>query len=309
VSKDRPRNLAASVRQRLTDLARKQGEDVQLVLTRYAIERLLYRLSSSPHGKQFVLKGAMLFRLWTGQRQRPTRDLDLLGTGEDSIERLVEVFKAVCGLAVEDDGLTLDPEAVRGERIKEDQEYEGVRIHCDARLGQARIDLQIDVGFGDAVMPRAVQVEFPVLLEFPAPILRAYRRETVVAEKFQAMVALGIANSRMKDFYDLWVLANGFAFDGPSLCQSLRATFHRRKTALPPEPPLALTAAFGTDVAKVKQWEAFGKKSRLNLGGMTLAQICAFLSDFLMPPTLALRADEPFAKAWPPTGPWTQAEV
>jgi predicted nucleotidyltransferase component of viral defense system len=305
VSKDKPRNLAASVRQRLTDLARKQGEDFQLVLTRYVIERFLYRLGRSQHRDDFILKGAMLFRLWADVPHRPTRDLDLLGKGENTLERLVEVFRAVIGLAVEDDGLTFDPNTVTAERIKEDQEYEGVRVQCVVRLGQAKIDLQIDVGFGDAVTPRAVEVQYPTLLAFPAPALRAYPRETVVAEKFQAMVALGIANSRMKDFFDLWLLARTFSFDGPRLCRAIRATFRRRTTELPTEPPVALTSEFGFDATKTKQWRAFVTKGKLDVGDATLAQVCEFLQGFLMPPTHALAIGTEFTRTWPPTGPWS----
>jgi hypothetical protein len=151
----------------------------------------------------------------------------------------------------------LRPDSVTAERIKEDQEYEGVRVSCRAYLGQARIDLQIDVGFGDAVVPRPTSVIYPTMLDYPAPALLAYPRQAVVAEKYQAMVMLGISNSRMKDFFDLWLLANRFAFDGPSLCHAIQATFRRRKTSLPATPPLALTSAFGTDGAKMKQWAAF----------------------------------------------------
>jgi predicted nucleotidyltransferase component of viral defense system len=304
VSKDKPRNLAASVRQRLTDVARKQGEEFQLVLTRYIIERLLYRLSRSPYRDEFILKGAMLFRVWTDQVHRPTRDLDLLGKGKPTLETLTHVFREICGLAVEEDGLTFDLASVTAERIREDQEYEGVRVWCRARLGQARIDLQIDVGSGDSVVPRPVSVTYPSMLEFPAPVLRVYPRQTVVAEKFQAMVALGIANSRMKDFFDLWHLAQHFDFDGPTLCNAIQATFHRRRTNLPAKPPLALTPEFGEDAAKLKQWQAFLKKGRLNAAGVSLEQVCAFLNSFLMPPTRALEAGEEFPQAWPPAGPW-----
>jgi len=309
MSKDRPRNLAASVRHRLTELARKQREDFQQVLTRYAIERVLYRLGRSPYRDKFVLKGAMLFRLWTDQLRRPTRDLDLLGMGDHSALQLVKVFKDVCALAVEDDGLVFDAGSVRGERIKEDQEYEGVRVHCECRLGQARIDLQIDVGFGDAVTPRAVKAVFPAMLEFPAPEVQAYPQPTVIAEKFQAMVVLGIANSRMKDFYDVWILARDFEFDGPTLKRAIGATFDRRRTALPTEPPLALTAEFGEDAAKVRQWEAFIKKSKLDVGGIGLQQVCVFLRDFLMPPTQALTGERAFEQTWAPSGPWTEKEA
>ncbi len=170
----KPRNIAASVRQRLTNLARRQGEDSQLVLTGYVIERFLYRLSRSQYRDQFILKGAMLFRLWTDQPHCPTRDLDLLGKGNSTLEHLVHIFQTVCDIAVEDDGLTFDLTTVRAERIKEGEEYEGVRIRCDVRLGQARIGLQIDIGFGDAVTPGAVQMQYPTILEFPAPVLLAY---------------------------------------------------------------------------------------------------------------------------------------
>jgi predicted nucleotidyltransferase component of viral defense system len=304
VSKCKPRNLAASLLHRLTELARKQGEEFHLVLTRYAIERLLYRLSCSPYRKEFILKGAILFRLWTEEIHRPTRDLDLLGTGDHSIDHLVDVFRTICTTVVAEDGLTFDPQSVRGERIKEDQEYEGVRLHCQARLGQPRIDLQIDVGFGDAVTPTALAIQFPVMFDLPAPVLNAYPRPTVVAEKFQAMVALGIGNSRMKDFFDLWVLGHAFAFDGATLGRAIRATFRRRKTAIPTESPLALTAEFGNDAAKVKQWQAFVRKGKLDTRQSTLEQVCEFLKGFLMPPTLALAAGEGFEKTWPAGGPW-----
>lgn len=280
----------------MTELARKQGEDFQLVLTRFVIERLLYRLTQSDHARLFVLEGAMLFRLWADLPHRPTRDLDLLGKGESSLESLTQVFRDICGITTEDDGLNFDPTTVTAERIKEDQEYEGVRVGCQARLGQARIDLQIDVGFGDAVVPRPADVTYPAMLEFSAPVLKAYPMQAVVAEKFQAMVALGIANSRMKDFFDLWVLANRFAFDGPSLCQAVQATFRRRKTPLPATPPLALTAPFGTHAAKMKQWSAFIKRGKLDAGNATLEQVCAFLHGFLMPPTQALAAGETWTK-------------
>lgn len=303
MNKGKPRNLAASVRHRLMDLARRQGEDFQLVLTRYVAERLRYRLTRSPYRNNFVLKGAMLFRVWTDQVHRPTRDLDLLSRGEPSPAALTQTFRKICGLAVEDDGQTIDPATVTAAHIKEDQDYEGVRVGCRAQLGRARINLQIDVGFGDVVVPPPAMVTYPAMLEFPAPVLRAYPRETVAAEKFQAMVMLGIANSRMKDFFDLWTLANGFTFDGASLCRAIRATFKRWKTALPTAPPLALTPEFGADMAKSKQWGAFIRKSKLD-AGVTLEEVCAFLDGFLTPPTLALDERKEFEKAWPPAGPW-----
>ena len=305
MSKDRPRNLAASVRRRLTNLSRERGEDFQLVLTNYVIERLLYRISRSEYAERFVLKGAMLFRLWADQPHRPTRDLDLLGRGESSVEAMLSAFRSLCGVAVEDDGLTFDPDTVTAGKIKEDQEYEGVRVECRVHLGQARIALQIDVGFGDAVVPRPVEVTYPAMLEFPAPVIKAYSRQTVVAEKFQAMVALGIANTRMKDFFDLWVLTRTYRFEGDELSKAIQATFARRRTPLPTTPPIALTPEFGSDSAKSKQWQAFVRKGRLDVESVTLAEVCEFLHSFLMPPVSALAASEPFGRVWLPAGPWS----
>ena len=304
MSKDRPKNMAASVRARLTALARERKEEFQLVLTQYTIERLLYRPTRTAHAAEFVLKGAMLFRLWADSPHRPTRDLDLLGRGDPSVERLATVFKAVCAAAVEDDGLAFDPDTVAAGRIKEDQEYEGVRIGCVAKLGQARIDLQVDVGFGDAITPGPVTVQYPALLDLLAPELAAYPREMVVAEKFQAMVSLGIANSRMKDFFDVRVLARSFGFARPVLADAIRATFARRKTAVPVAPPLALTAEFGEDKSKATQWQAFLKKGKLETGGTSLVQVCEFLAGFLMPPAQAIVAGPGFGHKWAAGGPW-----
>jgi predicted nucleotidyltransferase component of viral defense system len=304
VKKDRPRNLPASVRNRLLDRARQAGEDFQLLLTHFVIERLLYRLSQSDWRDDFVLKGAMLFRVWTDKIHRPTRDVDLLGKGDHSVTHVGQVFRAVCALAVEDDGLVFDANSVTAERIKEDQDYEGVRVHCRVRLENAEIVLQIDIGFGDAVTPRTSRIRYPTLLDFPAPDLKAYPRQTVVAEKYQAMVALGIANSRMKDFYDLWVLARTFEFDGPTLSRAIQATFRRRKTDVPATPPLALTEAFATDAQKTRQWAAFLKKGKLEPSGFTLAEVCDFLNQFLMPVSSAIAADTPFEKQWLAAGPW-----
>lgn len=304
MSKGRPRNIPASVRQRLQTQARARNEEFQLLLTRYAMERLLYRLTSSPHRDVFVLKEAMLFLIWTGQSHRPTKDLDLLGSGEPSQNRFTAIFQDICRQSVEDDGLVFDSATVRVERIKEDQEYEGWRVLTVVTLERARISLQIDIGFGDAVTPEPLTVEFPRLLEFPAPVLRAYSRETVVAEKYQAMVSLGIANTRMKDFYDLWVLAREFAFEGRMLSAAIRATFERRKTDLPTDVPFAWTPKFHDDATKKLQWLGFIKKSKLPATGINLADIAVEMQAFLLPPTAALKAETAFDKSWQPGGPW-----
>jgi predicted nucleotidyltransferase component of viral defense system len=225
-----PTNIGASVRARLLGLARHRGDDFQLLLTRYANERLLYRLGKSHHGSRFVLKGAALFTLWTGKPHRATRDVDLLGFGDPSVPHVRSVLTEVLSLDVGDDGVAFDVGSLEVGPIREEQEYGGVRAIVVARLASARVRLQIDIGFGDAITPAAVEVEFPTLLDFPPPRLRAYPPATVVAEKLEAMVQLGIANSRMKDFYDIVVLSRMFEFDGQLLVQAIRATFERRKT-------------------------------------------------------------------------------
>ncbi|HEY3444852.1 MAG TPA: nucleotidyl transferase AbiEii/AbiGii toxin family protein [Myxococcales bacterium] len=297
------KNIAASVQARLLALSRERGEDFQLLLTRYALERLLYRLAESPHSGGFVLKGAMLFALWTGQPHRATRDLDLLGFGDVTIPSLETLFRELCALKVADDGLVFDAARVQGSLIREDQDYGGVCIEMEARLGVARVSLQVDVGIGDAVKP--VVVTYPTLLDFPAPKLWAYPRETVVAEKLQAMVTLGIANSRMKDFYDLWMLARTFEFDGERLAKAIDATFKRRKTELTGQPPLALTPTFATDPSKMTQWQAFLRRTRLGEDAGDLAEVVAEVRVFLLPVLEALGAGIQFASKWKPRGPWT----
>jgi hypothetical protein len=245
-----------------------------------------------------------LFQLWTAAPHRATQDLDLLGTGDNSVERLAAAIKAICKVPVPDDGLSFDPETMSADRIKEGEDYEGVRVTCEVRLGQARIQLQIDIGFGDAVAPPPTEVQYPTLLDFPAPVLTAYTKATVVAEKFQAMVVLGLGNSRMKDFFDLWVLARDFQFDGAEISQAISATFRRRKSPFLSDPPVALTPLFGTNAAKMKQWEAFIRKGKLDSSGMKLEEVCTILDGFLMPPVRALALGQEFPLTRPAGGPW-----
>jgi hypothetical protein len=305
VSRGRPKNVAASARQRLLELARRGGEDFQWLLTRHAIERLLHRLSRSGHAADFVLKGAQLFALWIDSPHRPTKDLDLLGFGECSEVRLRRVFAEVCAAVVEPDGWEFDAGTITVEEIREDQEYPGLRVCLAATLDRAEIKVQVDVGFGDAVTPAPVEVEYPTLLEGPAPILRAYPRETTVAEKLEAAVKLGIANSRMKDFHDLWELSRRFDFDGPVLVMAIRATFARRGTALPSGAPIALTAEFADDRQKQAQWKAYITR---NFAGATdaptLGDVVAALARFLGPPLAAAPGGD-FAASWPRGGPWS----
>lgn len=297
-------NMAQSVRDRLLRRARERGEDFNFLLNRFAVERFLYRLSVSPHRDRFVLKGASLFAIWAAQPYRATRDIDLEGFGPNDPEAVGAIMRAVCAIAVDDDGLTLLPDAATAATIRDEEQYGGVRIRIPARLGNAHTDVQIDIGFGDAITPPAAEVDYPTLLPFSAPRLRAYPRETVVAEKWEAMVALGIGNSRMKDFFDAWILARDFAFDGTTLAAAIGATFARRSTTLPADPPTALTAAFADDPAKRRQWQAFLRRGGAMDAPATLAEIVAALGPFLMPPTRALSAGLPFTRQWPPGGPW-----
>jgi len=300
-------NLAASVHQRLLNRAAETGEDAQYVHLRYGLERLLYRLSQSEHADEFVVKGAMLFLVWKGEPYRPTKDVDLLALKGDSPARFEKVFRELCALTVVDDGMVFMAESVRADEIRENAAYQGVRVTLEARLGRARIPLQVDIGFGDAVTPKAAEAEFPPLLTFPAPQLSMYPRETVVAEKFEAMVKLGILNSRMKDYYDLWVLAREFEFDGNTLSAAIRATFRRRKTPLTVEVPSALTAAFSGDAMKLRQWQAFVRKGRFKLVETNLEKVVSAVSEFVMPAAIAASEHRAFKAHWPKGGPWKSA--
>ena len=275
-----PRDIGASVRARLLTLAREKGQVFDLLLTRYAIERLLYRLSTTPHRDRFVLKGAMLMTTWFDDPHRPTRDVDFLGYGDPAPEPMLAVFREICAIE-ENDGIIFDVDALRVELIREELEYGGLRLRTTARLAGARITIVIDIGFGDAIEPGVEEISLPVLLDLPAPRLHAYARETVIAEKFQAMVALGLANSRMKDYYDIWMLSRNYAFDGERLSRALAATFERRGTAVPEEVPDALTQAFATDATKQRQWGAFMRDLAADVP--SLETIVNDLAGFLMP--------------------------
>lgn len=302
--KSRPlRNVANSVRNRLLKLSKEKKEDYLLVLTRYTLERILYRLSCSTHRDQFILKGAMLFSLWSDSPHRATRDMDLLGRGSSDLSYLQQIFAEIIATQVDDDGIVFDHQNIKAVRIKEDQEYEGVRINLIAQIDSARVPIQIDIGFGDAITPQAIETQYPSLLDFPKPLLLSYPQETVIAEKFQAMVALGIGNSRMKDFYDLWLLASKFNYAGEIIAKAINKTFDRRRTQLPADYPLALTEDFYQDANKLAQWQAFANRTRLETSDFY--QVISLLREFLMPPTLALVKGEIFNLRWYPEKQWS----
>lgn len=297
-------NLAHSIFQRLLNRAKNNNEDFNLLLSRYGMERFLYRLSVSPHNDRFVLKGASLFLVWKGQNYRVTRDADLLEFGNSDVEQLADLFRDICRVEFQGDGMIYLPESLSAEEIREDQVYDGVRITLVGRLNQARIPLQVDIGFGDAITPAPEQVEYPALFDAPPPLLKAYPRYTLVAEKVEAMVKLGLANSRMKDFYDIWLLSRLFSFEGNVLRKALENTFDRRRTTFPASTPFAFTAAFYEDPQKTAQWTAFVKKSKPDIPVGDLSVVIANIAVFLAPVIESLQSNTPFEGAWVPDRGW-----
>lgn len=296
------RNVAASVRARLLNHAREAKQDFNLVLTRFCLERLLYRISVSDYVSHFLLKGALLFDLWFDMPHRPTRDADFLGCGPSELPSVENTFKEICSIDV-DDGAVFQPDTVRAAEIRKDADYAGVRITLLATLDGARCQIQADIGFGDAVTPGPQEVAYPTILrDFEAPKLHAYPRYTVVAEKFEALSKLGMANSRMKDYFDLWILARHTDFDGETLRQAIEATFSRRKTDLAAEPPLGLTAIFAQDAQKQTQWQAFLRKNALE--ALPLEDVVDFLAGFLMPVATAVSRRQSFVLHWKAGGLW-----
>lgn len=289
-------NLGASVLARLLNLAKQRGDDYNLLLNRFALERLLCRLAASAHADRFLLKGALLFSLWYDQPHRPTRDADLLGFGPDDAETLIATFRDIAAIEL-DDGIAFDAQSVRADVIREDNRYGGLRVRLTSRIGNARCALQIDVGFGDAVTPEPQTVVFPVLLDdFAAPTLKVYPVYAVIAEKYHAMAVLGLANTRMKDFFDIAVIAQRTDLDGSTLARAIAATFTRRGTVLPNEPPVALTHSFAHDAAKQLQWQAFLNKGRL--AASTLPETVRLLYTLLWPATQVAACGSNAAAEW-----------
>lgn len=253
----------------------------------------------SKYRDRFILKGALLLSVWAGDRFRPTRDLDLLGYDESSPERLAEVFRAICTEPVIDDGVMFDAIGLEAALIREEAECGGVRIRTAAKVAGARIPVQVDIGTGDAITPAPVELKYPVLLQFPAPHLRAYPVETIVAEKLEALVVLGMANSRLKDYYDLFLISHTFTLKQHSPAEAVRRTFERRSTAIPKGTPVGLT----NDFAAVwePRWRAFLGRERMIVVPDNLAVVVASMRDFLMPAMNSSDLD----LEWLPGGPWS----
>jgi len=296
--------LAQSVHDRLRKTASETREQFNAVLARYGMERLLFRLSRTPHGKRFVLKGAMLFVLWLDRLHRPTLDVDLLGSEYFDQQALRSMFEDVCRVKVKADGLQFDPDSITVEEIRESQRYQGLRVKVPGHLGSARLTVQVDVGFGDVITPAPVEADYPTLLDLPAPRLKTYPAETVVAEKTDAIIEFGLRNSRMKDYYDLWMLCSHFDFVGASLAAAIQATLRRRHRELPTVVPSGLSDDFGEDTLKQQQWSAFLRRNRLADVQLPLLAVVHKLREFLVAPLQAVSEGRSFEAQWPAGGPW-----
>ena len=300
-----PLNSAQSVREKLKVIANRRGIEFQRVLSEFAVERLLFRLGASPHASSFVLKGATLFRLWDQEERRATWDLDLLGSGDSEVAAVVKIVKEICSIENEDE-IVFDLNSLHGEEIRHLDRYGGIRVRMQALLGAARIPVQIDVGFGDVVTPPPNTVAFPVLLGHAPPLILVYPWPTVVAEKLEAAVSLGLTNSRMKDFYDLWVIGESQTFSLKELVQAVRATFQRRKSPIPIKLPVVFAADFLAEAGREVQWRAFLSRSRLG-GAPDVVELAASLQAFLIPIIEGATAAQLVPMIWSPGGPWRKA--
>lgn len=296
-------NQAASVHQRLLNLAKASGRPFNELLQFYAIERFLYRLAQSQYRDRLVLKGALMLLVWKTPMTRPTRDIDLLGRISNDLESVRSVIADICRQAVEDDGLVFDPSTVTTARIAEDADYEGVRARFQGHLGKARIAMQIDLGFSDVITPAPVSITYPALLGHPGADLMAYSRETTIAEKLEAMVSLGQLNSRMKDFFDLWLLARTQEFEGRIVAEAISRTFARRQTPVADD-PVCFTEDFATDPAKLTQWAAFVRNGKLTEAPASFQEVVKAVRIFLRPVLEAAIAKKEFATHWRASGPW-----
>jgi len=286
-------NVGASVRQRLLNLRDQTREDAQALFTQFAIERFLYLLSRSSLVDRFVLKGAMLFRVWSGSLHRPTKDVDLLGFGDPTPTSVAAMIGQIITTTVEDDGITFDAASIRAEDIRENDDYGGIRATFTATLDKAIIPLQVDVGFSDAITPAAEDREYPVLVGMAAPKLRMYPLETVIAEKLEAAVKLGMVNSRMKDFYDLLVIFRRFPYEDGTLAQAIEETFARRGTPLPRVIPQGLSDEFGSDPPANRRWREFLVRMQLANEPTDFAVVIRTVRDRLWPTILAAGRPNP----------------
>jgi predicted nucleotidyltransferase component of viral defense system len=305
MTKRQYKNIGASIRQRLLSKARETNRPFSELLQYFATERFLYRLSKSSYADNFILKGALMLTVWEAPLTRPTMDIDFLGRIENSVETLVRVTRGICQQEVEPDGIVFDVSDMDAERIAEDADYEGIRIRFRGSLDTARFVIQLDIGFGDIIVPSPESMNYPTILDLPAPRLRGYSKEATIAEKFEAIVKLGILNSRMKDFFDIWLISCQFDFDGSILAKAITKTFSTRGTKIPAE-PLALTDAFAKDATKATQWRGFVRRNRLSEAPKDLTEVIESISAFHKPISESLAAGHVFKSIWKAPGPWSE---
>ncbi len=297
------KNVSASVLERLLKHSKKENISYQQVLQSYLMERFLYRMSQSKYQEKFILKGALLLRSWQGEIGRATKDIDLLARVENSLDNLTVIIKE-CLLQEIKDGVNFECDSVKATEIVKDAKYQGVRINVLASIGSARLSLQIDCGFGDIVVPKAKWIDYPELLNYGQPRLLGYSLESVIAEKFHAIVDLDLANSRMKDFYDIWLLRENNKFDGKQLAKAIEATFENRQTLLPKETPLGLTESFWKNDNKIKQWKAFLQRTKLKVRELTFEETIIKVKDFLLPLIKIQSKGEQIELYWEPSIGW-----
>lgn len=277
------KNLSVSIQHKLRNIAKAKGEDSEIILYQYVVERFLYRLSISQYRDKFFLKGAFLFKIWEEEAHRTTRDIDFLGNVTNQIEGLEQIFIDICSIQCEEDCLIFDTESIKGEFIREGKSYGGIRFKQYVTLGKAKIALKVDVGFGDIITPEAEEKSFPSLLGMENPVIKAYPIYTVIAEKLEAMVSLDMDNSRMKDFYDLWFLLRNFEIDSTQLKEAIKNTFYRRRTEIPIETPTAFTEEFALNDQKNIQWKSFLRKNELDVADLELKEVISVLYRELAP--------------------------
>ncbi len=299
-----PSNTAASVHQRLKNAAEKSGERFNDLFQHYALERFLCRLAASPHRARFVLKGALMLRVWEVAAVRPTRDIDLLGRTANDPQRIAAMVREVCMATVDPDGLEFDPTTVKIGRIAEEAEYDGIRATFAGRLGNARIPMQLDIGFGDRVTPEPVEIEYPSVLGTPGARLMGYTPETMIAEKFHVMLHRGTLNSRMKDFFDIWAISRARGFDGRVLSRAIGATCAQRKTVVAVSPD-ALTPEALADPQQAVRWTAFRRRLGISDAPESFADVGGWVALFLRPVIESVAEGREFDRTWPPRGPWT----
>ncbi len=295
------KDMSASVHARLLKQAKEDKRPFNELLQYFAMDRLLYRWSKSTHSKSFILKGALMLRVWKASEFRPTKDIDMLARASNDEASIIKIIKDVISVEVESDGLVFHPDTVTATKITEDADYEGLRVTFDGNLGNAQVSMQIDIGFGDIIYPSPQATEIPPMLDFPFAILLCYSRESSIAEKFEAAISLGNANSRMKDFFDIWSLSRQFDFNGENVAEATRLTFEKRKTELPKD-----NGIFSKEFIELKQvqWNAFHKKLGQEHIPKSFGDIIAGVELFVAPITKAILAKEKFSGIWQAPGPW-----